>query len=482
MTLQELVAVLRRNDLLLAAPTGDVVLTGIAVDSRRVDPGGLFIAERGSAEDGHRFVPAAVAAGAAAVVVERPTTDAVPEVLVTDGRAAASCLAEAWYQWPAESLRLVAITGTNGKSTSTALVRHLMNGGGHAGSIGTLGAFDGAGREVPSTAGLLTTPGSTDLQATLRAFVDAGVRQVAMEASSHALDQGRLDALTFAGAVFTNLTREHLDYHGTMAGYLEAKLRLADLVAPDGVLAINADDPAWGVLRGDRRTTTWGGAHDADVRVEGLVALTSGSRFVLTGRFGTADAMIPLPGEFNVSNAVGSAAVMLGLGMPFAEVVERLAQAPQVPGRMERIADAPYHVIRDYAHTPDAYERVLNTLRPLTPGRIIVVFGCGGDRDGGKRPMMGAVAARLADHVVLTSDNPRTENPDRIIDAIASGMPSGSYERELDRHVAIAMALGQARPGDVVLLLGKGHETYQVIGKTKEPFDERAIVLGLLGR
>ncbi len=482
MTLQELVAVLRRNDLLLSAPARDLALTGIAVDSRRVVAGGLFIAERGSTEDGHRFVAAAVAAGAAAVVVERPTADGIPEVVVTDGRAAASCLAEAWYQWPAELLRLVAITGTNGKSTTTALVRHLMNDSGNAGSIGTLGAFDGAGREVPSTAGSLTTPGSTDLQATLRAFVDAGVRDVAMEASSHALDQGRLDALSFAGAVFTNLTREHLDYHGTMAAYLEAKLRLADLVEADGVLAINADDPAWGVLRGDRRTVTWGGAQDADVRIEAMVALTTGSRFVLSGRFGTADATIPLPGEFNVSNAVGSAAVMLGLGMSLPDVVERLAAAPQVPGRMERIVDAPCHVIRDYAHTPDAYERVLTTLRPLTPGRIIVVFGCGGDRDGGKRPMMGAVAARLADHVILTSDNPRTEDPDRIIDAIAAGMPPGSYERELDRHLAIAMALGQARPGDVVLLLGKGHETYQVIGKTKEPFDERAIVLGLLGR
>ncbi|MBP9899462.1 MAG: UDP-N-acetylmuramoyl-L-alanyl-D-glutamate--2,6-diaminopimelate ligase [Gemmatimonadales bacterium] len=482
MTLQSLVAVLRQYDLLVTAPTDDPAVGGVAVDSRRVTPGTLFIAERGSDADGHAYVAAAVAAGASALVVEHPMGSAAPEIVVTDGRAAARRLAEAWYHHPADALRIVAVTGTNGKTTTTALVRHLLNAEGTAGSIGTLGAFDGSGRAVSSTAGTLTTPGSVDMQATLRAMVDAGVRHVAMEASSHALDQGRLDAITFAGAIFTNLTREHLDYHHTMEAYLAAKLRLADLVAPDGVLAINADDPAWSTLHGDRRAVRWGYGADADLRIEELVALTAGSRFTLTGRFGTAEVAIPLPGEFNVANAVGAAAVMLGLGMPMAEVVARLGESPQIPGRMERIIDAPFHVIRDYAHTPDAYERVLATIRPLTPGRIIVVFGCGGDRDGGKRPIMGEIAARLADHVILTSDNPRTEDPDRIIDDIAAGMPKGSYERELDRYIAIAMATGQARPGDVVLLLGKGHETYQVIGHEKEPFDERAIVLGLLGR
>jgi len=482
MTLQSLVAVLRQYDLLVSAPAADPDITGIAVDSRRVASGTLFVAERGSTADGHAFLANAAQAGAAAVVVERAGSSDLPEVVVTDGRTAALRLAEAWYRHPAASLRIAAVTGTNGKTTTTALLRHLMNTAGDAGSIGTLGAFDGSGRAVPSTAGSLTTPGGVDLQATLRAFVDAGVRHVAMEASSHALDQGRLDALTFAGAIFTNMTREHLDYHVTMDAYLAAKLRLADLVAADGVLAINADDPAWAPLATDRRAVRWGTAADADLRVEDLVSLTAGSRFRLTGRFGSAEVFLPLPGEFNVSNAVGAAALMLGLGMPFAEVVERLSESPQVPGRMERIIDAPVHVIRDYAHTPDAYERVLNALRAVTPGRIIVVFGCGGDRDGGKRPMMGEVAARLADHVILTTDNPRTEDPDRIIDEIASGMPKGSYERELDRYIAIAMATGQARPGDVVLLLGKGHETYQIIGKEYQPFDERAIVLGLFGK
>ncbi|MBK7595553.1 MAG: hypothetical protein IPJ11_09990 [Gemmatimonadetes bacterium] len=331
MTLQALVAVLRQFDLLVSAPLDDPAVSGVAVDSRRVTPGTLFIAERGSDADGHAYVAAAVAAGASAVVVEHSMGITAPEIVVTDGRAAARRLAEAWYHHPAESLRIVAVTGTNGKTTTTALVRHLLNAEGTAGSIGTLGAFDGSGRAVSSTAGTLTTPGSVDMQATLRAMVDAGVRHVAMEASSHALDQGRLDAITFAGAIFTNLTREHLDYHHTMEAYLAAKLRLADLVAPDGVLAINADDPAWSSLHGDRRAVRWGHAADADVRIEELVALTAGSRFTLTGRFGTAEVAIPLPGEFNVANAVGAAAVMLGLGMPMAEVVARLASRRRFP-------------------------------------------------------------------------------------------------------------------------------------------------------
>lgn len=482
MKLQALVAVLRRHDLLVSAPDAELPVSSITVDSRGVTAGGLFVAEVGSTADGHRFVASAVEAGAAAVVVEHTMATSVPEIVVTDSRAAARLLAGEWYGHPASELRLVGVTGTNGKTTSTAMVRHLLNAEGDAGSIGTLGAFDGLGNVIPSTAGTLTTPGSVDLQATLRQFVDAGVRHVAMEASSHALDQGRLDALTYAGALFTNMTREHLDYHQTMEAYLSAKLRLADLVAVDGVLAINADDPAWNSLAADRRAVRWGAASDAELRVEQVVGLTAGSRFTLSGKFGTAEVAIPFPGEFNVSNAVGAAAVMLGLGAPLREVVERLAMAPQVPGRMERLIDAPVHVIRDYAHTPDAYERVFAALRPLTPGRIIAVFGCGGDRDGGKRPLMGAAAAAGADHVILTTDNPRTEDPDRIIDEIAAGMPAGSYERELDRYIAIAMATGQARPGDVVLLLGKGHETYQIIGTEKQPFDERAIVLGLFGR
>lgn len=334
---------------------------------------------------------------------------------------------------------------------------------------------------MPSSAGSLTTPGPLDLQATFRALVDRGVRHVAMEASSHALDQGRLDGVTFAAGIFTNLTREHLDYHLTMEHYLGAKLRLADLVATDGVLAVNADDDVWRPLRGDRRTIAWGTDSSADVRVTAPVFSASGTRFTLGSRFGTREVGIPFLGEFNVANAAGAATVALGLGAPIDDVVERLASAPQVPGRMERLADAPFTVLRDYAHTPDAYERVLDMLRPLTPGRLLILFGCGGERDKGKRPIMGRIAAERSDHVIVTSDNPRHEDPEQIIDDIVADMPASSYDRVMDREEAIAHAISIGRPGDTLLLAGKGHETYQVEGSNYRHFDEREIVQSLLG-
>lgn len=480
MTLQEVAALLRARDLVVTAPTAGADITHLAVDSRRAKPGSCFIAIRGSVADGTQYAAAAVAAGATAVVAEDALDVGVPVVIVTDARRAAELLAAEWYERPADALMLHGVTGTNGKTTTTALLRHLLNAAGTAGSVGTLGAFDGSGHSIESTAGTLTTPGPLDLQATLRALVDAGVTEVAMEASSHALHQGRLDGLTFESGIFTNLTRDHLDYHDTMDAYRDAKLRLADLVGGDGVLAVNGDEPAWAALGRDRRAVTWGTGQDAMVRIAEIVQVTAGSRFRIEGRFGTAEVNLPLPGDFNISNAVAAATAVLGRGVPIADVVSLLERAPQVPGRMERIIDAPFHVIRDYAHTPDALERVLATLRPITPGRIIVLFGCGGDRDRGKRPMMGQVAAAGADHVIVTSDNPRTEDPDQIIDDIVRGMPAGSYEREVDRLVAISIATGSARAGDAVLLAGKGHETYQVIGTESVPFDERAIVRSLV--
>jgi UDP-N-acetylmuramoyl-L-alanyl-D-glutamate--2,6-diaminopimelate ligase len=482
MNLQQLVDLLRRHSLLISAPDADPVVGGLTVDSRRVMPGALFIAVPGAVADGHHFVGAAVSAGAIAVVAQDPIETSVPVILVRDARRAAEVLAAAWYHEPAAALKLIGITGTNGKTTTTALVRHLLDTNADAGSIGTLGAFDGQGRPVPSTAGSLTTPGPVDLQATLRGLVDRGVKWVAMESSSHALDQHRLDALSYVAGVFTNLTRDHLDYHQTMDNYRTAKLMLATLVKNDGVLSVNAEDPAWSVLSTDPRTIRWGTSADADVRISEVHILASGSMFTLDGRFGRGEVRLPLPGDFNIANAAAAATVALGLGHPMSEVSDRLSRAPQVPGRMERIVDAPFHVVRDYAHTPDALERLLATLRPITPGRIILVFGCGGDRDRGKRPLMGAIAAKGADVRLLTSDNPRTEDPERILDDIAAGMPAKSYQREADRHLAIATALGQARPGDVVVLAGKGHETYQITGSRQEPFDEREIVLGLMGR
>ena len=478
-----LLGALRREGLLLSVAGGPAQLTGLAVDTRALQAGQLYCAVRGSTVDGHRFVADAVRLGAAAVMVEEPSGGAVPEIVVSDGRKAASVAARAWYGDPAAALTLIGITGTNGKTTTTGLVRHLFNAAGTAGSIGTLGAFDGAGKPVPSTAGSLTTPGPVDLHATFAALRARGVTHVAMETSSHSLDQGRLDGLTFAGGIFTNLTREHLDYHRTMEHYLAAKLRLVALLAPGGVAVVNADDPAWAAIPPGPRRVSFGVSPDADVRAEQLLLEAGGSRFRLAGVFGAAEAQIPLMGEFNVSNALAAAACALSLGLPLDEVVRRLGESPQVPGRMERIADRPMVVLRDYAHTPDAMSRVLATLRPVTRGRLIVVFGCGGDRDRGKRPEMARLAVEGADLVAITSDNPRTEDPERILDDMESGMGGAPHLRITDREEAIHRVLEEATEGDTVLLAGKGHETYQIVGTTKHHFDEREIVRSaLLGR
>jgi UDP-N-acetylmuramoyl-L-alanyl-D-glutamate--2,6-diaminopimelate ligase len=404
-----------------------------------------------------------------------------PSIVVADGRRAAIALARAWYGDPGRDLVLAGITGTSGKTTTTLLVRHLLNAGRTAGSVGTLGAFDGADDAVPSTAGSLTTPGPVDLQATLAALRDRGVTTVAMETSSHSLDQGRLDGLTFRAAAFTNLSREHLDYHQTMEEYRAAKLKLLTLVAPGSPVAVNRDDPAWDAIAG-ADVVTYGAHPDAAVRARDLALGAEGSRFVIDGRYGTAEIELPLPGEFNVSNALAAAAVALGLGQELGTVRDRLTIAPQVPGRMERLAEHPAVVIRDYAHKPDALQRVLATLRPITRGRLIVLFGCGGDRDKGKRPIMGRIAAEQGDLIVVTSDNPRTEDPERIIDETVAGIPPGTpMHRMVDRRAAIKWALGEAKPGDTVLLAGKGHETYQVVGTEYLPFDERDIVAQALG-
>ena len=479
----ELVAALRRAGLLRSAPSPLPDVSGLTTDSRSVGPGTLFIAVRGSQMDGHRFVSDAVARGAAAVVVESPQDTPAPQLVVQDARRSAIVLARTWFGDPAAGMLLVGITGTNGKTTTTALVRHLLNRDGDAGSIGTLGAFDGAGRSLPSTAGSLTTPGPVDLQATFAVLRDAGVGRVAMETSSHSLDQSRLDGLAFQAAVFTNLTRDHLDYHVTMEHYLAAKLKLLGLLAKDAVIASNADDPVWAVIPRTGNTVTFGRHPDADLRAVDPVLEATGSRFRIEGRFGRKEVSLPLPGDFNVSNALSAAAVAVGLGMSLGEVAERLGQSPQVPGRMERLLAEPFVVVRDYAHTPDALERALATLRPLTGGRLIALFGCGGDRDRGKRPLMAASAGELADLVVVTSDNPRTERPEAIIDEIMAGLPSGvEHLRIADRREAIAQALRLARPGDTLLLAGKGHETYQVIGTEYRPFDERGIVAELMRR
>ncbi|HVL17209.1 MAG TPA: UDP-N-acetylmuramoyl-L-alanyl-D-glutamate--2,6-diaminopimelate ligase [Gemmatimonadales bacterium] len=472
----ELLLELRRIDLLVAAPELGPAPAALSADSRSIVPGAVYVAVRGSQADGHRFVADAVRRGAAAVVVETPGVPGVPEIVVRDGRRAALALGAAWYGHPSSKLSLIGVTGTNGKTTTTGLIRHLLNATGTSGSIGTLGAFDGRDEAVLSTAGTLTTPGPIDLQATLAALVERSVDRVTMEASSHSLDQGRLDGLRFAAGVFTNLTRDHLDYHGTMESYLAAKLKLGGMLTERGVEVVNLDDTAWAVLPVSSRRVTFGLHAAADVRATGVVLDAAGSRFRLEGCFGTAEVSLPLLGDFNVANALAAAACALGLGMPLTQVAARLSTAPQVPGRMELLSETPCVVLRDYAHTPDALARALATLRPLTGGQLVVVFGCGGDRDKGKRPIMGRIAAEGSDVALVTSDNPRTEDPVAIIDDIEQGMGGVAHLRIVDRLEAIHTALGQARKGDTILLAGKGHETYQILGTEKVPFDEREIV------
>jgi UDP-N-acetylmuramoyl-L-alanyl-D-glutamate--2,6-diaminopimelate ligase len=478
--LLEIVARLEREGLLAGKrPEREASVRAIADDSRRVQPGSLFCAWAGTTEDGHRYIPAAVEAGAVAILAEKPGAEGVtPRIVVADGRRAAAVAASVVYGDPQQELILVGVTGTNGKTTTAWLLRHLLSARWPTASLGTLGAVLEKGQRVAGS-DTLTTPGPVELAATLRALVDRGVKALAMEVSSHALAQGRVQALRFDAAVFTNLSRDHLDYHGTLDAYLAAKLQLARLLREDGWAVTNADDDAWAPLAEQAARLLSFGIHtDADVMARALEIDGSGARFRLETPAGGVPATLPLLGAYNVANALAAAAACIALGLEPAEVAAQLGTTPQVPGRLERIAATPCPVLRDYAHTPDALDRALATLRSLTDGRLIVVFGAGGDRDRGKRPLMGAAAQEGADVVIVTSDNPRTEDPDVIIDEIVADMHAG-YVRITDRQEAIAHALDTAQPDDIILLAGKGHETYQVIGTHKRPFDEAGIVRDL---
>ena len=453
---------------------------GIADDSRRVKRGDIFIAVRGSIGDGHDYLGGAEASGAVAAIVEDPSRTNLPAIVVRDGRRAAAIAAAAAYDDPARELRLVAVTGTNGKTTTVGILRHLLDGHlGRSASIGTLGVLTGAGQALAGGEGL-TTPGPVELQRVLRVLADAGVGAVAMEVSSHSLDQRRVEGLWFDAAVFTNLTRDHLDYHGSMDGYLAAKAKLVEFLKPSGVAVINIDDAAWGSLpRVPFTLAVSVSSPNAALRATDVRYGPRGSEWTIRTEREAYPVVLPLIGAFNVANAVAAAGAAMALDRPLKEIAARLSTVPQVPGRLEVLAESPT-VLRDYAHTPDALERALDAVRPFTRGKLTVVFGCGGDRDRGKRPEMGGIAARLADHIILTSDNPRTEDPERILDDIEGGIPSDvprkARERIEDRQAASHRALEQARPDDVVLLAGKGHETYQIRGTTKLPFDEKAIV------
>jgi UDP-N-acetylmuramoyl-L-alanyl-D-glutamate--2,6-diaminopimelate ligase len=478
------VAARLRDAGLLVEVRGELPANAAAIvdDSRAVKPGTLFVAVRGSARDGHDFLDLAKAQGAVAAIVEDPSRTSLPALVVREGRRAAALAASASFGDPARQLTLVGVTGTNGKTTTVGLLRHLLDEPkARAASIGTLGVLIGSEGEAVEGGAGLTTPGPIELQRVLRDLVDRGVRKVAMEVSSHSLHQRRVEGLTFEAGVFTNLTRDHLDYHGTMDAYRDAKAALISFLSPTGTAVVNADDPAWSALPPAPRRITFSTEVAADVRATGVRYLPHGSEWMLAAGGERHAVRLPLIGAFNVANALGAAAAAWSLGVPAATLAERLSRAPQVPGRLELLQERPA-VLRDYAHTPDALERALDAVRPFATKKLIVVFGCGGDRDKGKRPVMGEIAGRLADLAIVTSDNPRTEDPARIIDDIEAGMQGVAHERVEDRHDAIARALEIAGPDDVVVLAGKGHETYQIRGTTKYPFDEKQIVNELMAR
>jgi len=437
-----------------------VTVTDVTHDSRHVRPGALFCCVPGRVTDGHDFAAAAVAAGAVALLCERPLDVASAEVVVDDARATMGPVAAAFHGHPSHALDVIGVTGTNGKTTTTLLLQHVLT---------TLGRPTGA---IGTLAGLRTTPEATDLQARLAAFRDEGMRAVAMEVSSHALVLDRVAGTSFRVAVFTNLSQDHLDFHGTMEQYFAAKARLFE---PEYAAAavVNADDPHGSLLADAARIPT----KTYSVReVSGLdVGATSS-----TGTWRGHRLLVPLGGAFNVANALAALTTVVELGFDEGDAVAALATAPAVPGRFESIDEGqPFRVVVDFAHTPDGLEQVLRAARAVTPsGRVLVVFGAGGNKDREKRPLMGDAAARLADVVIITSDNPRHEEPAAIADAVARGASgtAADVRVELDRRAAIGMALAEARPGDIVVVAGKGHETEQLIGDRVIPFDDRTVV------
>ena len=461
----------------------DVAISGVTQDSRTVEPGNLFLAWSGSTWDAHGFVAQAAARGAAAAVVERYVPEVkIPQVQVSDGRLAAALAADALLGSPWADLFTVGITGTNGKTTTSLLAQHVLGAQGASAAVGTLGLVEPDGSAREGTTGL-TTPGPVAISTWLAALAQEGVGSVTVEASSHALDQKRLDGVRFDAVVFTNLSQDHLEYHADMAAYFKAKSHLLNLTKEGGCVVLNADDAHWSDLPiQGHRTITYGIEEPADLRAEGIEPGSSGTRFRMGDAAGEVDVDLPLIGRFNVENCLAAAGVGAVAGLSLEAVADRLGSVRQIPGRLEVVQRDPFTVVIDFAHTPDALRRVLATLRPLISGRLIVVFGAGGDRDRTKRPEMAREVAQVADLVVITSDNPRTEDPESVIDDIVPGMDGSPFERLADRREAIGYALGQARSGDLVLLAGKGHERYQIVGTERQPFDERLIVEEYLGQ
>jgi len=487
MKLSTLLAVIK--PLAIGGP-GDPDIKGLAYDSRKIKPGFMFLALPGQNQDGSRFIPDAVARGAVAVVSDQaaPLSHGPAIVIrVGDPRQAMAELAVAFNNDPSASLQVVGITGTNGKTTTAFMLRDIFSDAGRrTGLIGTV-AYEIGDRVIPAGR---TTPESVDLQDMLAQMVHVGCRSAVMEVSSHALIQKRVLGIDFDVAVFTNLTHDHLDYHTTKENYFQAKTLLfrgLSRCRKKPVAVVNLDDPCGRDLVRDvplaADLVTYAVGQEAAVRAVNLQVTSTGSAFDVHSPWGRAQVRLKLLGHYNVSNTLAALAAAGCAGVPLARAAKVVSEMLAVPGRLEEIStEGGFQVFVDYAHTEDALQNVLSALREITRGRLIVVFGCGGNRDRKKRPLMGAAAARLADHVVLTSDNPRKEDPIEIIAEIRAGCKhSDNVEVVDDRHEAIVRALSLAEPGDVVLVAGKGHENYQEFANTVIPFDDRQVVRECLG-
>jgi len=458
---------------------GDVAhtrISGVAYRSDSVEPGDVFFCIKGFRHDGHEFASDAVQRGASALVLEHSIPGLeVPQVVVPDSRVALADAADRFYDSPSSRLELVGITGTNGKTTTTYLCDSVLRASGRrTGLIGTVETRIAEERIDSSR----TTPESADLQALFARMVEQRLDAVSMEVSSHAIDLHRVDAAHFSVAAFTNLTQDHLDYHQTIEEYFAVKRRLfTDFDVATRV--INIDDTLGAGMAAELDgVLTVGMAAEADIRATDVRLRASSSEFRLHTPLGVAPVRLPLAALYNVSNALVAVGCAIALGIDLQTIVHGLEMAPQVPGRLERIdTDLGFNVFVDYAHTPDSLEKALTAVRDATPGRVIAVFGAGGDRDPEKRALMGRAAALVADHIVVTTDNPRSEDPVGIILQIEDGLREGpaSYQVEIDRQAAIAAAIGQASEGDAVLIAGKGHEDYQIFADRTIHFDDREV-------
>jgi UDP-N-acetylmuramoyl-L-alanyl-D-glutamate--2,6-diaminopimelate ligase len=475
--LERLIATLAPVEVLCCAP---VDVLELAYDTRAVAPGSLFFCIRGERIDGHDLAGEAVTAGATALVVERPLDLSVPQLVVADSRQAMAEAAGEFFRHPSQELTLAGVTGTNGKTTTSFLLFAVLAAAGRRpGLLGTVEVRIG-GERRPA---VRTTPEAIDLQRTLREMLDAGDRSCALEATSHGSELGRLAGTRFAALVFTNLTQDHLDLHGSMERYFDAKRRLFVDGEPPAA-AVNVGDPYGLRLADEVRDAgkapllTFALDGEADVTPERLEASARGARFTAAG----IDLETPLLGRFNVENVLGAVAAARLLDLPDEAIAKGIASVRGVPGRFEPVDEGqPFLVVVDYSHTPDSLETALRTARDLADGRVICVFGCGGDRDRGKRPLMGHAASEGSDLAIVTSDNPRSEDPDAIIREVLEGV-TGEVEVEPDRAAAIGQAVEAARPGDVVLIAGKGHEQGQESAGKTVPFDDREVARDALRR